>query len=102
MSQKTLYQVLAEEGHFPEDLLGEKIITVYKSVNGFLGVGLFRNILAVQDEKEIYMPVRVITLECEMLSLTPECLLAGIIVLYHMAKESEISLETNKKEGGVD
>jgi len=73
-------------------MLGKKIVTIYKSVEGCLGVGLFRSILAVQDDKKIYMPVKTLQLEFEFLSLTPSALLSSVAFLYWMAKEKGIIL----------
>jgi len=83
----TIYQHLDTMGYAPDDCLGKKGITIFRSSTG-LGLGLFGMLLVTEFEMigNIFIPCYEFYLNYEMLKMSPEELLDLVLEIHRAAE----------------
>ncbi|MGD9552332.1 MAG: hypothetical protein AB7V60_04400 [Candidatus Caldatribacteriota bacterium] len=89
-----VYQVLKEMGKAPEDCIDKEIVTIFKSKEGYYGLGFFERLTTIESSKgSNYKPLYNSALKCEFLELKPEYLLSLFAIIHRKAAEKNIKIK---------
>ncbi len=105
----TIYQHLNAMGYAPDDCLGKKVITIFRSSTG-LGLGLWGMLLVTELEMigNVFIPCYEFNLNYEMLKMQPEELLELVIEIHRAAElngvriRMEWTIETSHHDQSTD
>jgi len=90
----TIYQQLNSLGYAPDDCLGEKVVTIFRSSTG-LGLGLFGQLLVTEFEiiGNVFIPCYELCLNYEMLKMSPEELLELVVEIHRVAESNGLKIK---------
>ena len=96
-----LYQCLAVMGHAPEECLDKPVVTVFKSRDWHLGIGLFNMIMVAEEQGKEYKPFKRMNLDFVMLNKTPKEILCGTIEAYKMIEGKGYEIKGDDEFNGI-
>lgn len=92
----TISDLLKQMDKFPKEFVGKNIITVFESPDRKLAIGLFDEIMVVEDKKRTYKKSYTIPLQKEFLDETLSYVLSLVRELHDRADKVGIKIKKGK------
>lgn len=94
-----IYQHLIKMNKAPDECVGKDFVTIFKTEDGELGLGLCDKLLTPKNKTKVFKPIYRTRLEVEMLSVTPKYLLKIVKELHRRAEEKGLKIKGAEIEG---